>query len=238
MNASTAQTASHGNIESMFVFSQSAKTHDFHGRLAPRQQVRVVFVRTDKDDGHTAAIGTTGTTGTTATGIIAIATGIITTGIIGITTGIIATDDRRGALREVENAQKQLDGAGRARARKEHDVVLAAADALSDQLARLGSVCERERVWRTVKYAHVGLKNYGFDDARLTCCGFRSNNKTDATSSVKKPKPEQRGLLSGDARRRVRVAIRRQNLVDNVLLDEVQRAAGRGVVGVGDAART
>ena len=55
---------------------------------------------------------------------------------------------------------------------------------------------------------------------------------------LKKGKPEQRGLLPGDAGRRVRVAIRRQNLVDNVLLDEAQRAPRRGVVSVGDAART
>jgi hypothetical protein len=98
--------------------SQSAQTHDFHGRLAPRQQIRVVFVRTDKDDGHTAASGAIATTGTTVTGMIAIATGIMTAGTIAIASGIIAAGDWRGALREIENAQQQLDGAGRARARK------------------------------------------------------------------------------------------------------------------------
>ena len=106
-----------------------------------------MFVRSDKDDRHTAATGTTAngiiaTAGITTTGITATgttATGIMTAGMIAIATGIITTDDWRGALREVENAQQQLDGAGRARAGKEHDVVLAAPDALSDQLARLGS---------------------------------------------------------------------------------------------------
>jgi hypothetical protein len=60
---------------------------------------------------------------------------------------------------------------------------------------------------------------------------------TKQAPKCEKGKPEQSGLLPGDARRRVRVAIRRQNLVDNVLLDKVQRTPGSGVVGVGDAAR-
>ena len=127
----------------------------------------MVFVRTDKDDRHTAATAS----GTTATG--AIATGAIATGAIATATatatgtvtvalgtarvmpadfsvrgrrgrgrdssGGDSSDDQRGALREVENAQQQLHGAGRARAGKEHHVVLAAPDALRNQLARLGS---------------------------------------------------------------------------------------------------
>ena len=118
----------------------------------------MVLVRSDKDDRHAAATAT----GAIATGAIAAATGTTSAGTI---TGTLSTirvmltdfsvhmimfggrgggerDNGRGALREVENAQQQLHGAGRARAGEQHHVVLAAPDTLRDQLPRLGSARE------------------------------------------------------------------------------------------------